>query len=109
MYHNSNWGYRLKETKQSLSELWALLRNEEQKLGLNTLTLTEKDIFETILHLQSDNLNIDLNFIIKNCNYPRATFFRALKKLRKYNFIKITKDNEDGRKSIIEINQKFLR
>ena len=105
MYLYLIWGYNMKETKQSLLELWALLRNKEQKLGLNTLSLTEKDIFETILHLQSDNLN----FIIKNCNYPRATFFRALKKLRKYNFIKITKDNEDGRKSIIEINQKFLR
>ena len=50
----------MKETKQSLSELWALLRMKEQKLGLDQLSLTERDIFQNILHLQHNNLNIEL-------------------------------------------------
>ena len=96
------------ETKQSLSELWALLRNKEKKLGLSELSLTERDIFQTILHLQRDNLNINLDVIIKNCNYPRATFFRSLKKLRKNKFINVFKDKKDSRKSIIEIPNQFI-
>ena len=107
MYHNQTWGYNLKETKQSLSELWALLRNKEEKLGLDKLSLTERDIFQTILHLQHKKLDINLDVIIRNCNYPRATFFRALKKLRENKFIKISKDNKDSRKSIIIIPYEF--
>ena len=108
MYHILIRGYELKETRQSLSELWALLRNKEQKLGLNKLSLTDRDIFQMILHLQSKNLNINLDFILKNCNHPRATFFRSLKKLRLNNFIEISKDNDDARKSIIKISHQYL-
>ena len=97
----------MKETKHSLSELWALLRNKEQKLGLDKLSLTERDIFQKILHLQDKNYDIGLDYIIKNCSHPRATFFRSLKKLRQYNLIKIYKDNEDGRRTIIKISDQY--
>ena len=97
----------MKETKHSLSELWALLRNKEQKLGLDKLSLTERDIFQMILHLQRKDLNISLDFVLKNCNYPRATFFRSLKNLRLKKFIEISKDTNDERKSIINIPQQF--
>ena len=97
----------MKETKQSLSELWTLLRKKEQDFGLQKLSLTERDIFEMILHLQRKDLNTNLDFVLKNCNYPRATFFRSLKKLRLKNFIEISKDTNDERKSIINIPQQF--
>lgn len=97
----------MKETKQSLSELWALLRKKEQDFGLHKLSLTERDIFLMILNLQNKNFNINLDVILKNCNYPRATFFRSLKKLRLKNFIEISKDTNDERKSIINIPQQF--
>ena len=107
MYHNSYGGYNMKETKQSLSELWALLRNKEEQIGLSKLSLTERDILQAIIHLQGKNDNISLDNILKKCPHPRATFFRCLKKLRSNNIIKVTKDNQDARKSFIKVYQKF--
>ena len=97
----------MKQTKQSLSELWALLKNKEQKFGLNKLSLVERDIFQTILYFQRNNLSIKLDIVLKNCDYPRATFFRSLKKLRINKFIEISKDVEDARKSIIKISPQY--
>ena len=42
----------MKETKQSLSELWSLLRNKEEQFGLIKLSLTERDILQAIIHFQ---------------------------------------------------------
>ena len=98
---------RMKETKQSLSDLWALLRNKEKQLGLNKLTLTERDILQSVIHYQGNNELISLQEVYDKCSYPRATFFRCLKKLRTENIIKIKKSSEDERKSFIEVLSKF--
>ena len=97
----------MKETKQSLSELWALLRNKEHQFGLNKLTLIERDVLQAIMHLKGSSNVISLEKVLKNCPHPRATFFRCLKKLRINNIVSIVKDNEDGRKSFIKVSQKF--
>ncbi len=99
----------MKETKQSLSELWSLLRNKEEQFGLFKLSLTERDILQAIIHLQGKNHNIGLDNILKNCPHPRATFFRCLKKLRANNIVEVTKDNKDARKSYIKVYPKFTK
>ena len=60
MYHYDIGGYKMKETKQSLSELWSLLRNKEEQFGLKRLSLTERDIFQTIMHFQGEDKYISL-------------------------------------------------
>ena len=97
----------MKETKQSLSELWALLRNKEQQYGLEILSLTERDIFQSILHLQGKSNQTSLENILKYCTHPRATFFRCLKKLRINSIVEVIKDNKDARKSYIKVSPKF--
>ncbi|MFL2818383.1 MAG: hypothetical protein ACJ0BR_01865 [Candidatus Puniceispirillales bacterium] len=97
----------MKETKQSLSELWALLRNKEQQYGLEILSLTERDIFQSILHLQGKSNQTSLEYILKYCTHPRATFFRCLKKLRINRIVSVVKDNKDARKSYIKVSPKF--
>ena len=97
----------MKETKQSLSELWNLLRNKEQQYGLEKLSLTERDIFQSILHLQSNNNQTSLDNILKYCPHPRATFFRCLKKLRTNRIVSVIKDNKDARKSYVKVAAKF--
>ena len=82
----------MKETKQSLSELWSLLRNKEEQFGLNKLSLTERDILQAIIHIQGKDKQIRLETILKQCPHPRATFFRCLKKLR-INNIGVGKEN----------------
>ena len=97
----------MEETKQSLSELWSLLRNKEQQFGLDKLSLTERDILQAIIHLQGKDDNIGLDNILKKCPHPRATFFRCLKKLRDNNIVKVTKDIKDARRSFIKVYPKF--
>ena len=71
----------MKETKQSLAELWQLLRIKEQEYGLDDLSLTERDIFQAIINNQGKESQISLESVRKNCTHPRATFFRSLKNL----------------------------
>ena len=97
----------MEETKQSLSELWSLLRIKEDQFGLKKLSLTERDILQTIIHFQGGHKHISLEDILKNCPHPRATFFRCLKKLRTNNFVKVIKDNQDARRSFIKVYPKF--
>ena len=98
----------MKETKQSLAELWQLLRIKEQEFGLDDLSLTERDIFQAIINSQGKQSQVSLENIKENCTHPRATFFRCLKKLREKNLLNITKNTEDNRKSYISVDPKFL-
>ena len=99
--------YSMEEKNLSLSQLWALLRKKEKKFGLDQLSLTERDIFIAILYLLGHNKQISLQNILNNCQHPRATFFRSLKKLRSENIIKVNKDRFDSRKSFISIPKKY--
>ena len=109
MYHSDIGGYIMLKTKQSLSELWSLLRNKEEQYGLIKLSLTERDILQAIIHFQGKDKNISLEDVLKKCPHPRATFFRCLKKLRNNNFVKVTKDSQDARKSFIKVYPKFTQ
>ena len=97
----------MEKTRQSLSELWSLLRDKEEQFGLIKLSLTERDILQSIIHFQGKNKYISLEEILKKCPHPRATFFRCLKKLRTNKFVQVTKDNQDARKSYIKVYSKF--
>jgi len=98
----------MQNTSLSLSKLWFLLREQEKKLGLDKLSLTERDIFLYILFLQEKDKIISLENIVKNCKHPRATLFRCLKKLRLEKIILVKKDTTDTRKSFISISSKYL-
>ena len=98
----------MQNTSLSLSKLWFLLREQEKKLGLDKLSLTERDIFLYILFLQEKDKIISLENIVKNCRHPRATLFRCLKKLRSEKIIQVKKDTADTRKSFITISSKYL-
>ena len=98
----------MQKNRLSIANLWSQLRNQEKKLGLDRLSLTERDIFLCILFLQKKNKLISLENIIKNCKHPRATLFRCLKKLRSEKIIQVKKDTVDTRKSFIYISSKYL-
>ena len=108
LYHVFGGRFVMKETKQSLAELWQLLRIKEQEYGLDDLSLTERDIFQAIINTQGKESQISLESAKKNCTHPRATFFRSLKKLREKKLLNITKDIKDNRKSYISVDSRFL-
>ena len=98
----------LNEREQSLSELWELLRQKENSVGLDILSFTDRDILENILSLMKENnKRILLDEILVKNIHPRATFFRSMKKLRQRKFITVTKDNIDKRKSWISVSKKL--
>ena len=97
----------MNKKKQSLGEVWALLRYKEKENGLDHLSLTERDILESILYSFRDNKELSLNTILKNNNHPRATFFRSLKKLRDTNYLIVFKEDKDKRKSIIYLTNEL--
>ena len=98
----------MRNTSLSLSKLWILLREQEKQLGLDKLSLTERDVFLYILFLQEKNKIISLENLVKSCRHPRATLFRCLKKLRLEKIIQVEKDTIDTRKSFISISSKYL-
>ena len=98
----------MRNTSLSLSKLWILLREQEKQLGLDKLSLTERDVFLYILFLQEKNKIISLENLVKSCRHPRATLFRCLKKLRLEKIIQVEKDLIDTRKSFISISSKYL-
>ena len=51
----------------TLSKLWALLRQEEKKFGLDKLSLMERDVFQSILYLIGQNKQISLQNILDSC------------------------------------------
>ena len=98
----------MKETKQSLAELWRLLRVKEKEYGLDDLSLTERDIFQALITIQGKESQISLENVRKNCPHPRATFFRCLKKLREKKLLQVNKDVKDNRKSYVSVHPRFL-
>ena len=98
----------MQNTSLSLSKLWFLLREQEKQLGLDKLSLTERDILLCILFLQEKDKIISLENLIKSCKHPRATLFRCLKKLRLEKIIQVKKDTIDTRKTLIFISSKYL-
>ena len=98
----------MQNTSLSLSKLWILLREQEKQLGLDKLSLTERDVFLYILFLQEKDKIISLENLIKSCKHPRATLFRCLKKLRLEKIIQVKKDTIDTRKTLIFISSKYL-
>ena len=97
----------MNKKKQSLGQVWALLRYKEKENGLDHLSLTERDILESILYSFRDNKELSLNTVLKNNNHPRATFFRSLKKLRDNNYLIVSKEDKDKRKSIIYLTKEL--
>jgi len=60
----------MQNTSLSLPKLWCLLREQEKQLGLDKLSLTERDIFLCILFLREKDKIISLENLIKSCYEP---------------------------------------
>ena len=89
------------KNSQKITDVWALLRQKEKEKGLTDLSLIERDVLINLAFTIGNDKQISLNNILKQLKYPRASFFRVLKKLREQKFIKIIKQTDDKRKSLI--------
>ena len=93
------------KNSQKITDVWALLRQKEKEKGLTDLSLIERDVLINLAFTIGDDKQISLKSILNQIEYPRASFFRALKKLREQKFIKIVKQTDDKRKSLIFLSR----
>ena len=93
------------KNSQKITDIWAILRQKEKENGLTNLSLIEWDILINLAFTIGDDKQISLNNILNEFEYPRASFFRALKKLREQKFIKVVKETDDKRKSLIFLSR----
>ena len=93
------------KNSQKITDVWALLRQKEKEKGLTNLSLIERDVLINLAFKIGNDKQISLNNILNQFEYPRASFFRVLKKLREQKFIKIIKQTDDKRKSLIFLDR----
>ena len=63
----------LKNQETTLSELWLLLREKENGMGMKNLSLLDRDIFENILYLSGEEKKISLGAILVKNIHPHTT------------------------------------
>ena len=85
-----------------------MLRGKEKEVGIDSLSLMERDILAFIIYLKGKQKYIGLDNILKKCPHPRATFFRCLKKLRQNKFVFVTKNHLDSRRSYISVSEELI-
>ena len=91
-------------TKKSLSELWLLLKNKQKEFGIDKLNLKEREILQLIIYLQDQKGSVELEKIYRKNPFPRASFFRYLKKLKQDKYIFINSCQKDSRKTLISVS-----
>ena len=94
-----------KNTKNSISELWILLKIKEKELGIDQLKLKEREILQHIMYLQGGKEEVELEKIYEKISYPRASFFRYLKTLKENKYISIRNCKIDSRKTLVSASK----
>ena len=91
-------------TKKSLSELWLLLKNKQKEFGIDKLNLKEREILQLIIYLQDQKDSVELEKVYRKNPFPRASFFRYLKKLKEDRYILIDSCKQDSRKTLVSVS-----
>ena len=91
-------------TKNSLAELWLLLKNKQKEFGIDQLGLKERETLQHITYLQGQNDSVKLEKVYIKNPFPRASFFRYLKKLKQDKYIFINSCQKDSRKTLISVS-----
>jgi len=97
----------IENTKNSLSELWNLLKNKQKELGINDLDLKEQETLQQIIYLQGEKEEVELEKIYEQSIFPRASFFRYLKALKEKKFVSIRTCDKDARKTLLSVSTIF--
>jgi len=94
----------IENTKNSLSELWKLLKNKQEELGIDDLDLKEQETLQQIIYLQGEKEEVELEKIYEESVFPRASFFRYLKVLKEKKYVSIRTCDKDARKTLLSVS-----
>ena len=95
----------MKEFYKNISDALAMLDGLEQDLNIRHLTPNELKVFYTIIIRSYQNNNgSNISDIVENSGMSRSTVYKTLKKLSLEGIIKLHQSEEDGRESLVILN-----
>ena len=95
----------MKEFYKNISDALAMLDGLEKDLNIRHLTPNELKVFYTII-IRSDcnEYGTNITDIVENSGMSRSTVYKTLKKLSLEGIIKLHQSEEDGRESLVILN-----
>ena len=95
----------MKEFYKNISDALSMLDGLEQDLNIRHLTPNELKVFYTIIIRSYQNNNgSNISDIVENSGMSRSTVYKTLKKLSLEGIIKLHQSEEDGRESLVILN-----
>ena len=95
----------MKEFYRNISDALAMLDGLEQDLNIRHFTPNELKVFYTIIVRAACNKDgSNITDIVKNSGMSRSTVYKTLKKLSTEGIIQLHQSEEDGRESLVVLN-----
>jgi DNA-binding MarR family transcriptional regulator len=95
----------MKEFYKNISDALAMLDGLEKDLNIRHLTPNELKVFYTvIMRSECNKYGSNISDIVKNSGMSRSTVYKTLRKLSQEGIIQLHQSEEDGRESLVVLN-----
>ena len=95
----------MKEFYRNINDALAMLEGLEQDLNIRHLNPNELKVFYTIIaRSECSESGSNITDIVKNSGMSRSTVYKTLKKLSTEGIIQLHQSKEDGRESLVLLN-----
>ena len=95
----------MREFYKNISDALAMLDGLEKDLNIRHLTPNELKVFYTIIvRSECNKFGSNISDIVEHSGMSRSTVYKTLKKLSLEGIIKLHQSEEDGRESLVILN-----
>ena len=95
----------MKEFYRNINDALAMLEGLEQDLNIRHLNPNELKVFYTIIaRSECNESGSNITDIVENSGMSRSTVYKTLKKLSTEGIIQLHQSKEDGRESLVLLN-----
>ena len=95
----------MKEFYKNISDALAMLDGLEKDLNIRHLSPNELKVFYTVIvRSQCNILGSNITDIVEHSGMSRSTVYKTLRKLSQEGIIKLHQSIEDGRESLVVLN-----
>tara|TARA_B100000287_G_scaffold432061_1_gene490578 strand:+ start:884 stop:1180 length:297 start_codon:yes stop_codon:yes gene_type:complete len=98
----------MNEFYKNISDSLAVLSRLENDLNIRHFTPNELKVFYTIINQSAaKEKQVNITQIVESSGMSRSTVYKTLKKLSAGGIIVLSQSQEDGRKSLVTLNDVF--
>lgn len=95
----------MKEFYKNISDALAMLDGLEKDLNIRHLTPNELKVFYTVIvRSECNKYGSNISDIVVNSGMSRSTVYKTLRKLSQEGIIQLHQSEEDGRESLVVLN-----